>query len=92
MPEGFLAFVPKRPLITKARGKFYNKEVWLGFGYASMINTWRWVFTPAVVFSAVAVLLLVARLRSAWLLVFWFVLVVSAVIYYFLWKPRGMID
>jgi hypothetical protein len=92
MPEGFLAHIPQRPRITKPRGRFYNNEIWLGFVYASMINTWRWVFTPAVILSALAVLLLVARLRSVWLLVFWFGLVVLAGFYYFRWTPRRMID
>jgi phosphohistidine phosphatase SixA len=92
MPEGFLAHEPQEPRTVRQKGRFHNKVIWLGFVYASMIHTWRWVFSPAVVLSGLAALLLVGRLRSGWLLVFWSVLIVLAGLYYFLWKPRRMVD
>jgi hypothetical protein len=93
MPEGFLAHEPQVPrIIGRRKRTFHNNVIWLGFVYASMIYTWRWVFSPAVGLSALAALLLVARLRSVWLLAFWLGLIVLAGLYYFLWKPRRMID
>lgn len=92
MPEGFLAHEPEVPRIVWPRGRFHNHVIWLGFVYASMINTWRWVFSPAVVLSALAASLLVARMRSLWLLGFWCALIGLAGLYFSVLKPRRIID
>jgi hypothetical protein len=92
MPEGFLAHEPEVPRIVRKNVQFHNHVIWLGFVYASMINTWRWVFSPAVILSALAALLLVARMRSLWLLGFWCALIALAGLYFYVFKPQRIID
>jgi hypothetical protein len=90
MPEKFLESKPNVPTLTFSK-KMNDRVERFGLVYVVMIRTWKFVFTPAVLFAILGFLCIVAR---AWFPLSGgvFIVVVLIALYYRRSKPGGSVD